>query len=285
MIKNYVLFGGSGFLGTNFQYLLGSKKIEFKNIGSKEINLLDENNKEIIRENTKHKNTIYIFFSALTPDKGKDFLTFEKNIKMAKNFLENFNYEDIDTKKIIYISSDAVYPLSEENINIDSLPMPTDLYSSMHLTREIMFKEKFNNLMILRPTLIYGYGDTHNSYGPNRFFSQMISEKKIKIFGKGQDLRDHLYIDDFCELLLKFSFLEKFGTYILASGNSISYLDLSNIFLKNFSNNLQEIIKIPVDNKPTRRCFDMSYLKNFFEFKFSSLENNIIKYYKKLVTN
>ena len=114
MIKNYVLFGGSGFLGTNFQYLLGSKKIEFKNIGSKEINLLDENNKEIIRENTKYKNTIYIFFSALTPDKGRDFLTFEKNIKMAKNFLENFNYEDIDTKKIIYISSDAVYPLSEE---------------------------------------------------------------------------------------------------------------------------------------------------------------------------
>ena len=31
MMKNYVLFGGSGFLGTNFQYLLGSKKIEFIN--------------------------------------------------------------------------------------------------------------------------------------------------------------------------------------------------------------------------------------------------------------
>ena len=83
-----------------------------------------------------------------------------KRILKWQKIFRKFNYEDIDTKKIIYISSDAVYPLSEENINIDSLPTPTDLYSSMHLTREIMFKEKFNNLIILRPTLIYGYGDT-----------------------------------------------------------------------------------------------------------------------------
>ena len=134
--------------------------------------------------------------------------------------------------------------------------------------------------MILRPTLIYT-SDTHNSYGPNRFFSQMLSEKKSKFLQRSRRIN----IDVFCELLLKFFSFEKNGTFILASGNSISYLDLSNIFLKNFSNNLQEIIKIPVDNKPTKRFFDMSYLKNSFEFKFSSLENNIIKYYKKLLDN
>ena len=43
------------------------------------------------------------------------------------------------------------------------------------------------NLTILRPTLIYGFGDTHNSYGPNRFFNQIIEKREINIFGEGLD--------------------------------------------------------------------------------------------------
>jgi len=38
----------------------------------------------------------------------------------------------------------------------------------MHLTREMILKNKFNKILcILRPTLIYGPGDSHNGYGPN----------------------------------------------------------------------------------------------------------------------
>ena len=109
---------------------------------------------------------------------------------MAENFLSVFNDEFSINNHIIYISSDAVYPLSIENIESDTYPSPTDLYSSMHLTREIMFKNVYKtNLTILRPTLIYGFGDTHNSYGPNRFFRQMLDKNEINIFGEGLDVK------------------------------------------------------------------------------------------------
>ncbi len=283
MKYKYVLFGGSGFLGQNLQKFIHNKSLEAICLGSKQINLLDSNNSSKIKEYTSYENTIYIFFSALTPDKGKDINTFEKNIKMAKNFVENFDYTNLQSKKIIYISSDAVYPLNEENISLDTKPSPTDLYSSMHLTREIMFKEKFKkNLFILRPTLIYGYGDTHNSYGPNRFFTQMINEKKINIFGDGLDIRDHLYIDDFCKLVFSFSLSDKFGSFYLASGNSISYKELAEIFMKKFKNNLFEINKIEVDNHPTKRYFDINFLNNYFKFFPSDLDKNIDNYFKQI---
>ena len=63
----------------------------------------------------------------------------------------------------------------------------------------------------------------------------MMENKEINIFGEGLDVRDHLYIDDLCKLLLIFTQNKIYGTYNLATGNSISYKDLSNLFVNNFS--------------------------------------------------
>jgi len=286
MINKFILFGGSGFLGQSFTSYLKSKNFDYIKIGSLDINLLLNDNKKQIHELTKYENATYVFFSALTPDKGKDINTFEKNILMAKNFLDNFNYNNLENKQIIYISSDAVYPLSIETISDEILPTPTDLYSAMHLTREIMFKTKFlNNLTIVRPTLIYGFGDTHNSYGPNRFFKQMIADKSIKIFGEGIDMRDHLYISDFCNLIYNFGTKKILGTYNVASGKSISYIELANTFKNLFSNHLSEISKIEVNNKISKRFFDIKNLENKFNFKPSNLENNLQEYFNSLMSD
>ena len=39
--------------------------------------------------------------------------------------------------------------------------------------------------MYLRPTLIYGNGDTHGGYGPNKFLQ--LKNKDIILFGKGEE--------------------------------------------------------------------------------------------------
>ena len=127
MINKFILFGGSGFLGQSFISYLKSKNSDYIKIGSLDINLLLNDNKKQIHELTKYENATYVFLSALTPDKGKDINTFEKNILMAKNFLDNFNFNNLEKKQIIYISSDAVYPLSIETISDEILPTPTDL--------------------------------------------------------------------------------------------------------------------------------------------------------------
>lgn len=283
-MTNINLIGGSGFLGKNFSKLLEINNIEYISTNSSEYNLLKKEHLSNFENLIIKNNSTFIFFSALTPDKGRGIDTFNLNIKMAQNFINLFNEKSADDYHIIYISSDAVYPLSNENIDDDTYPSPTDLYSSMHLTREIMFKDKFKNLTILRPTLIYGFGDTHNSYGPNRFFNQMMENKEISIFGEGLDVRDHLYIDDLCKLLLIFIEKKIYGTYNLATGNSISYKDLSNLFITNFSE-LNKINKIPVGNNPTKRYFNIEFLKNKLNYKFGDINENLKIYYNYIKSN
>ena len=70
--------------------------------------------------------------SAITPDKGKDLITFQKNISMIVKFLSQIRIENII--KFIYVSSDAVYSLRDQKISDDTSVNPDDLYGLMHLT-------------------------------------------------------------------------------------------------------------------------------------------------------
>jgi len=272
-----ILVGGSGFIGSNLKRYLEYINEDFESLSSTVLNLVDLKDNSKLKEFSNCKNCSFVFLSALTPDKGKNIDTFNSNIKMAQNFVENIDDSFSDDNHIIYISSDAVYPLSLENIMMNSPSEPTDLYSSMHLTREIIFKEKFKkNLTILRPTLIYGFGDTHNSYGPNRFFNQTMEKKEINIFGEGLDTRDHLYITDLCKMIYKIIDQKIMGTFNLASGTSISYIDLANLFKKIFPD--VNINKIPVSNKKTIRSFDISNFLKKIDFEVSDLEKNLHEY-------
>ena len=90
-----------------------------------------------------------------------------------------------------------MYNSNEILVNENTNTLPNDLYGTMHLSREKILKDYIDDdkkLTILRPTLIYGKGDTHNSYGPNRFLKQAKNESIINIFGKGLDKRDHMSV-------------------------------------------------------------------------------------------
>src|SRR5260370_24915847 len=74
----------------------------------------------------------------------------------------------------------------------------------MHRTRElILAAEAKAPLAMLRITAVYGAGDTHNSYGPNRFLRQALNDGRIPLFGNGEETRDHLRVDDAVDLLLR----------------------------------------------------------------------------------
>ena len=76
---------------------------------------------------------------------------------------------------------------------------------------------------ILRLTAVYGAGDTHNSYGPNRFLRQALKDGRIALFGKGEETRDHLYVDDAVELVLKVLLHGSTGLLNLARGRSETF--------------------------------------------------------------
>ena len=92
--------------------------------------------------------------------------------------------KDKKISKIIYISSDAVYSDSFKKLNENSKTLPSSMHGMMHLTRELILRIYSKNLCVLRPTLVYGPGDTHKGYGPNNFFRISEKNKDIVLFGK-----------------------------------------------------------------------------------------------------
>ena len=49
--------------------------------------------------------------------------------------------------------------------------------------------------------MIYGKKDTHNGYEFDLFLNLATKNKDIKLFGKGEEKRDHVYIDDLINVL------------------------------------------------------------------------------------
>lgn len=272
----YLLVGGSGFISANFQNYLKAKKILYNKLSSKKYDLLKKSSFKKLNL-FKGKDYNVIFFSAITPDKGKDYLTFKKNILMLSNFLENFPKEKI--AHFNYISSDAVYSLKQTSIDENTQCSPDDLYGSMHLSREKIVESYFGNsknFTLFRPTLIYGKGDTHSSYGPNRFFKQVTENNKIILFGKGLDTRDHIHIDDVVKLIYKISKKNNSGIFNLATGKSNNFLSIAKNFQKLNKNIKIELL--PNNNLPSKRNFNIRKIK-FFQSSFIKINDGIKKYF------
>ena len=125
----------------------------------------------------------------------------------------------VEIAQLVYGSSDAVYSFATTLISEATPSVPIDLYGVMHRARELMLaSEAKAPVAVLRLTAIYGAGDTHNSYGPNRFMRQALKDGRISLFGNGEETRDHLYVDDAVDLILKVITHGSTGLLNFASG-------------------------------------------------------------------
>ena len=212
---------------------------------------------------------------------------FSENIIMMSNFLSYI--KEIKVNKFLYISSDAVYSDSKNLLTETSETNPTSLHGIMHLVREQMIKNVFvDNYLILRPTLIYGFSDPHNGYGPNLFVRKSKTEKQINLFGNGEELRDHIDVRLVSELIQKIVFNERNGVFNLVSGNLISFREIANIIKDIFWKKKIEvnIFSIPRNGPMPHggyRGFDNSKLRPYIVDKnLLDLKKNINYYIQQL---
>ena len=160
-------------------------------------------------------------------------------------------------------------------INEKSLVLPDSLHGLMHYSREIMLKNIINKkLCIIRPTLVYGKNDPHNGYGPNQFCKLMKKNKDINIFGKGEELRDHIYISDLSKLIYQCLINNYVGVINAVTGTAVSFYEIAKFF-KN-KNNKIKIINIPRTQKMPHngfRLFDNKKIKKlFYNFHFTKIK-------------
>ena len=286
MKKIYLVFGKSGFVARSLKEQFDLKNINLIFISSKNIDLSKSSSKIKLKNLfNKYKQINVLFLSALTPDKGKGLDTFELNLNMIINLCQSIPSEKLN--HFIYFSSDAVFSLGNKKITDKSIPSPEDLYGLMHFTREKICLNTIDpqKLLILRPTIIYGYGDTHNSYGPNRFIKSALKDKEIKIFNNGKDIRNHLYINDLVSYI-KLSISKKIiGAFNLASSFSVSFNDVAKIIKKELmKKNIKiKIINIKTGSRKTERYFSNLTLVKKLHKKNENIEKNIKNYIERIL--
>lgn len=271
--KRVVVLGASGFLAGALTRHLERAAPAVRAIGRQELDLAAEGAGARLAGLLNPGDTL-VFLSAVTPDKGRGIEHFLANVRMGEAVCAAI--AAVMPAHIVYASSDAVYPFSASPTTEASCAEPTDLYGAAHLARELMLKGAAKcPVAILRPTMIFGAGDTHNSYGANRFRRMARKSGKITLFGGGEETRDHLYIDDVVALIDLVIRHRSAGTLNLVSGRSISFGDLARMVAGRFSSPV-EIELLPRQSAITHRQFDASAVhKAFPEFRLTALEDCI----------
>ncbi len=269
--ERIVILGSGGFVGRSLSKYLASKSLATLGISSKEIDLSESAAVSKLKSVLKPTDCLVVL-AALTPDKGKGIDTFMKNLRMIEHLCAALS--DVSVAQVIYCSSDAVYPLSEPVVSEATPAAPADLYGVMHLSRELMLSSTLKvPLCIVRPTLIYGAEDTHNSYGPNRFRRQAQQDKKINLGGEGEETRDHVLIDDVLRLIALIADHRSEGVVNIASGRSLSFRQVADQIASYYDYPVEictSARQVPI----THRQFDIQAITSAFPgFTFERFES------------
>ncbi|MCF8033705.1 MAG: NAD-dependent epimerase/dehydratase family protein [Desulfarculaceae bacterium] len=270
--QRVVVIGASGFVGRNLAQKLEQAGIDCLGLGSKQVDLLAQGSHEALAGMLTPQDAL-VMCSALTPDKGRGIGTFMNNMVMVENLCRAM--ESVTPDYVLYLSSDAVYSFDQALVSEETPATPEDLYGTMHFAREMMLKDACQApLGILRSTLVYGPGDTHNSYGPNRF-RRMARDGEITLFGGGEETRDHILVTDLAEILLLMLTHKSAGLLNGATGQSHSFADAAQMVADQFGDGV-EVKTTPRANPITHRSFDSTArLRAFPELNLTPLDQGV----------
>lgn len=282
-IERVIILGGSGFLGQNLAAHLESTGVAALPLSSLDVNLAWPGCLAGLEQRVRPGDAV-VFAAALTPDRGKDLRTFASNLRMAEHvahFLDRAG-----CAQLIYISSDAVYADGVTPIREATPAQPGGLYGHMHLVREHMLNHVASAngfpYLVLRPCALYGALDTHNSYGPNRFMRSAQKDGVIGLFGGGEELRDHLLVDDFSRFIAACLRQQQTGLLNVAPGAAVSFHEVAERIAG--LNSRPACVKPTPRQMPiTHRHFDVTErIRAFPTFTFTPLDEGLARTWREL---
>lgn len=301
---NFLITGGSGFIGSALiRYIISNTNHLVTNIDK----LTYAGNQENLKEVEKNKNYFFNQVDICDYEALESvFLSFKPDIVMhlaaeshvdnsitgpedfiRTNILGTFNLLEISRKYIFknqipftfhHISTDEVYgdlrikddPFTERSRYKPSSPYSASKASSDHLVRAW-------NRTFKIPAII---SNCSNNYGPfhhpEKFIPQtiinLLKNKKIPIYGDGNQIRDWLFVDDHAEALYKVATSKKYGETFNIGGNcEIKNIDVVKFIIQNLSKkgfgkmeNLLNLIDF-VEDRPghdKRYAIDNAKIKN-----------------------
>lgn len=281
------LIGGSGFIGTRIvDNLILNKNLNFciLDINKPKKNLKFykycdiRNYEQLILSISDLKVDLIINLAAIHSDYVNDsYLYYDTNVNGSKNIC-NVAIK-LGIKKIVFLSSVAVYKNIGLEINESNALIPSNDYGKSKLQAENLYLnwyqiDKSHKLIIIRPTVVFGPGNRGNLYN----LIHSIYKNKFIMLGSGNNIKSICFVDNLVDFI--FYTLDKNEKLIIsnfADKPDYKVIELVTLIYK-YLQIKRKIIFIP-DN-----ClFTLFYIIKFFKYKnkwffFNTLFNRMEKF-------
>jgi len=257
--KRVLITGGAGFIGSHFirRFLKTHPEWEVVNFdkltyAGKLANLRDVENHsryhfirgdicdpKLLEKACEGASSVVHFAAETHVDRSieddDDFL--KTNILGTRNVLEIVRRRGIP--HYVHISTDEVYGSVDEGRAEESFPLrPNSPYASSKAAGDLLIRAYQRTFGL--PAIIVR---SSNNYGPHQypekviplFITHLLEKKKVPLYGRGENRRDWIYVEDNCEAIeLIFDRGGTGETYNVGGGSELSNRELTLKILKIF---------------------------------------------------
>lgn len=251
-MANIIVFGANGFIGRNLVRALAATKADsivafdkfsayqrdsshaFESHPNVKVMIGDFFNRGDITNALKDMDYVFHLVSATTPvTSNNDPLIDITNIKGSIELFDACVKAGV--KKVVFISSGGtVYgDIDSEKIDELTLPAPHSPYGIGKLTIEhyLRYFQYVSGLKYVVYRVANPYGPGQNIHGKQGvipiFMHQFLTDSPITIYGKGDMIRDYLYVDDLIEMITtSYAKDTKHPEYNVGSGHGSSVNEL-----------------------------------------------------------
>lgn len=222
-MRKVLITGGAGFIGSNFVHLMLKEHLEHKitvldnlSYAGRKENLQDVLDKiTFIKGDIRNKEDVekamngcdeVVHFAALTH--------VDRSILEAGEFIQTDVYgtfnlleaaKKFGIKKFLYVSTDEVYgSINDGSFKETDNLNPRNPYSASKAAADLLCQSYFETyglpILITRSSNNYGPFQHPEKFNPKTIIYALLG-KKIPVYGKGENIRDWLYVEDNCEAI------------------------------------------------------------------------------------
>ncbi|MBI3252246.1 MAG: NAD(P)-dependent oxidoreductase [Candidatus Omnitrophica bacterium] len=282
-INRVLILGHSGFIGRHLRIALeeSGSGLSITGRSMSDLDLTKADDVATLAD-VVNPETAVVVCAAIKKQFGDNLGVFEHNIEIIANLCRFFQAHPVG--RVVYFSSAAVYGEDVHNLAItEGTPVcPRSYYGLAKYVSECLLEKavehrNIRSLLVLRPPLIFGPGDTSESYGPVGFILKAMRGEPIILWGDGGEKRCFVYVEDVAQVVSRLTLSSYEGKVNIASIESHSFrevLDLvAQAFPSSFEVSEKKRTKVKVDN-----VFDNTRLMSMVEpFSFTSLSTGVQK--------
>lgn len=290
-MKNILVTGGAGFIGSNFAKLLINKNAGFL------VAVIDKltyagnlKNLEDVHQKSNFKfykgdicNAEFVNY-IISKEKIDTIINFAAESHVDRSILSSQEFintnvvgtnvlleaaRNFQLSKFVQISTDEVYgSLGKEGQFSESTPLsPNSPYSSSKASADLLVRAYNHTYNV--PTVITRCS---NNYGPYQFPEKLIplmiinalNNKPLPVYGDGMNVRDWIYVEDHCEAIFEVAMKGKIGeVYNIGASTEKPNIKIVKLILKELGKN--ESLISYVKDRPghdRRYAIDSSKIEN-----------------------